>query len=102
MQIKPLELSDFAAYKDSFGRITRLPAKLSRKNKLSLQLLEIFQPGVEYSEPELNEMLKAYLDDFALVRRTLVDMGYLQRDAYGKVYKRVIKFPEPSSPDPQA
>ncbi len=93
MQIKPLELNDFAAYKDSYGRITRLPAKLSRKNKLSLQLLEIFQPGVEYSEPELNEMLKAYLDDFALVRRTLVDMGYLQRDAYGKVYTLVAKAP---------
>lgn len=93
MHAKPLELKDFAAYKDPSGRITRLPAKLSRKDKLSLQLLEIFQPGVEYSEPELNEMLKVYLDDFALVRRTLVDMGHLQRDAYGKVYTRVPKAP---------
>ena len=89
-----LELKEFAAYKDSSGRITRLPAKLSRKDKLSLQLLEIFLPGVEYSEPELNEMLKAYLDDFALVRRTLVDMGHLKRDAYGKAYTRVPKAPE--------
>jgi hypothetical protein len=102
MPAKHLELQDFAAYKDQSGRITRLPAKLSRKNKLSVTLLEIFEPGVEYSEPELNEMLKAYLDDFALVRRTLVDMGHLQRDPYGKVYKRVIKSQEPSSPDPQA
>ena len=96
MHARHLELTDFAAYKDTSGRITRLPAKLSRKDKLSLQLLEIFQPGVEYSEPKLNEMLKIYLDDFALVRRTLVEMGHLQRDAYGKVYKRVSKAPEPN------
>jgi hypothetical protein len=97
-----VELTDFAAYQDKSGRINRLPSRLSRKNKLSLTLLEIFEHGVEYSEPELNQMLKAYIDDFALVRRTLVDMGYLQRDPYGKVYKRVIKSQEPSSPNPHA
>ena len=84
-----LELKGFDAFKDSNGRITRLPAKLSRKNKLSIELLEAFEHGVTYTEPELNEILKAHLDDFALVRRTLVDMGLLERDAYGKQYRRV-------------
>jgi hypothetical protein len=54
-------------------------------------LLELFEPGIEYSEPQLNQMLKVYLDDFALVRRTLVEMGHLERDPYGRVYKRVVK-----------
>lgn len=85
-----LELKEFEAYKDEAGRIIRLPAKLSRKIRLSLQLLEVFEPGTEYSEPALNELLKAYVDDFALVRRTLVDLGHLERDSYGKVYKRVL------------
>lgn len=84
-----LELKGFDAFKDSSGRITKLPAKLSRKNKLSIELLEAFEMGVTYTEPELNEILKSYLDDFALVRRTLVDMGLLERDAYGKQYRRV-------------
>lgn len=84
-----LELKSFDAFKDSNGRITRLPAKLSRKNKLSIELLEALEHGVTYTEPELNEILKSYLDDFALVRRTLVDMGLLERDAYGKQYRRV-------------
>jgi hypothetical protein len=88
-----LELKGFDAFKDASGRITRLPAKLSRKNKLSIELLEMFEFGVTYSEPELNEMLKAHLDDFALVRRTLVDMGLLQRDPYGKQYRRVAITP---------
>jgi hypothetical protein len=89
-----LELKEFNAYKNAEGRITRLPAKLSKKNKLSLALLEVFEFDVEYSEPELNEILKAYLDDFALVRRTLVDMGYLERDRYGRTYRRVAKAAE--------
>ncbi len=58
-----------------------------------MQLLMIFQSGVDYSELELNEMLKIYLDDFPLVRRTLVDMGLLQRGGYGKVYTRVLIAP---------
>jgi hypothetical protein len=89
-----LELRDFSAYKDAQGRITRLPSKLSKKEKLSLDLLEAFEFGIEYSEPQLNEILKVYLDDFALVRRTLVEMGHLHRDPYGKVYKRVIQAPK--------
>ena len=86
-----LELKEFNAYKNSEGRITRLPAKLGKKNRLSLALLDAFEFDVEYSEPELNEILKAYLDDFALVRRTLVDMGFLERDRYGRSYRRVTR-----------
>lgn len=91
-----LELNKFEAYKDADGRITRLPAKWTKKVKLSLALLEAFEFDVEYTEPELNEILKAYLDDFALVRRTLVDMGYLERDRYGKSYRRVARDQEPA------
>ncbi len=90
-----LELKEFNAFKNSEGRITRLPAKLGKKNRLSIALLEVFEFDVEYSEPELNEILKAYLDDFALVRRTLVDMGFLERDRYGKSYRRVTKAEGP-------
>ncbi len=89
-----LELQEFNAYKDVEGRITRLPAKLSKKNKLSLALLEAFEFDTQYSEPQLNEILKTYLDDFALVRRTLVEMGYLERDRYGKSYRRVVRAQE--------
>ncbi len=91
-----LELKEFQVYKDADGRITRLPAKWTKKVKLSLALLEAFEFDVEYTEPELNEILKAYLDDFALVRRTLVDMGYLERDRYGKSYRRVARAQEPA------
>jgi hypothetical protein len=91
-----LDLKEFAAYLDASGRVSRLPSKLSRRDNLSLTLLELFEPGIEYSEPQLNQMLKVYLDDFALVRRTLVEMGHLERDPYGRVYKRVVKTSSPS------
>lgn len=91
-----MDLEAFAAYRDISGRVTRLPSKLSRRDALSLALLELFEPGTEYSEPQLNQMLKVYLDDFALVRRTLVEMGQLERDPYGRVYERVVKTSAPS------
>jgi hypothetical protein len=80
----------FNPYLDANGRIPRLPSRLSRKIELSMALLERIAPGIEYSEKQINEILFEVVDDFALVRRTLVDMGYLSRDSYGRTYKRVI------------
>lgn len=82
--------STFNPYLDGNGRISRLPARLNRKIELSLALLERITPGVEYSEKQINEIFLDVVDDFALVRRTLVNLGHLSRDSYGRVYKRVI------------
>ena len=82
---------NFDAYKDSSGRITRLPSKHSRKIALSLWLLEKVEFGVEYNEKQINDLFYATVDDFAFIRRTLVDMGYLSRDRDGANYRRVAK-----------
>jgi len=81
--------SVFKPYINSEGRISRLPAKHSRKISLCLELLNLVAWDSEYSEKEINEIFYSVVDDFAFVRRTLVDMGYLERDAYGKTYHRV-------------
>jgi hypothetical protein len=48
------------------------------------------EPGRTYSEKELNEVFEAYVDDFALMRRMLVEAGELERDRYGYEYRRVV------------
>ena len=41
----------------------------------------------EFTEPELNERIKEVYEDFATMRRYLVDYKFLIRDNYGKSYQ---------------
>ena len=44
-------------------------------------LAERFQEGVEYPEPDVNELLGRFHEDYASLRRHLVDDGLLTRSA---------------------
>ncbi|WP_040477323.1 DUF2087 domain-containing protein [Longispora albida] len=64
------------------GRIRRLPT-VRAKLKLVLEHVALsFEPGVRYPEREVNEILRAwYPDDYAQLRRDMVDNLFLTRDA---------------------
>jgi hypothetical protein len=70
--------------------ITRLPAKFSKKVELADWALGLFEVGNIYSEQQVNEIIGQYIADFALIRRLLVDDGKLERDAYGREYRRIL------------
>lgn len=72
--------TSFRTFTDSNGRITRLPVKLSKKRELSLWLSTLLEPGRIYTEQEVNELFEAYVDDFALMRRMLVESGVVARE----------------------
>ena len=78
----------FKGFADSDGRITRLPVKLSKKGELAYWLLELIEPGRVYSEKEITALFIEYVDDFALMRRLLVEEGKLLRDPSGAEYRR--------------
>jgi hypothetical protein len=40
-----------------------------------------FEPGVRYSEKEVNEIIKRHHEDYALFRREMVDAHLMQREA---------------------
>ena len=79
---------------DANGRITKLPVKLSKKTALAMGLLEEFHAGRDYTESEVNEILYAFVDDFALIRRTLVERGELGREKDCSRYWRIPATPE--------
>ena len=83
--------AQFRTYVDGEGRIRRMPVKLSKKIELAEWLLTLVEPDRVYSEKELNELFEAHVDDFALMRRMLVESGQLERDRYGYEYRRVIR-----------
>jgi len=54
-----------------------------------IYLADKFDPNLEYNESEVNEILDSWhtFSDYATLRRLLCDMGFLNRDKSGSVYK---------------
>lgn len=72
-------------------KLTTIPRKTKDKTLLFEKLSEQFEENTDYTERETNDILKNYYDDFAILRRFLVDNGYLVRDDYGSTYQKKIK-----------
>ena len=81
--------TQFRTFVNADGRIKRMPVKMSKKIELSEWLLTLLDADRVYSEKQLNEVFETYVDDFALMRRMLVEAGSLERDRYGYEYRRV-------------
>jgi hypothetical protein len=71
---------------DSESRIRELPARAAKREVVLEYVAERFEPGREYSEREVNDLLAALYDDYVTLRRYLVDAGLLERKA--GVYRR--------------
>ena len=61
------------------GRLLAMPAAHSKRLVVLDHLAGLFEPGRRYPEPEVNELLKRYHPDYAMLRRYLVDDGFLDR-----------------------
>jgi hypothetical protein len=73
------------------GRLARIPAKRKARAGALLEVLTRFEPGHVYTEAEVNQVLLAVHDDFACLRRELVNYRYLER-AEGR-YRVVAQAP---------
>lgn len=74
------------------GRLTAIPVKRRARVIVLLELLHLFQPDREYTEVEVNATLRPVHDDVALLRRELVDYGFMTRAA--GVYRVAECFPD--------
>jgi predicted transcriptional regulator len=78
-----------AAFVDAEGRITSIPAQEKKFLVLLRYVLKAFEPGVQYTEKQVNEILLRFNDDTAVLRRSLVDFGMMARQGGGGEYWRV-------------
>lgn len=62
--------------RDQFSEI---PKKLPQKKIVLKALHHLFLEKDDYTEAEVNQILKAYHEDFCMLRRDLADFGYLNR-----------------------
>jgi hypothetical protein len=72
-------------------RVVQIPVKYSKKLDLANWAIELFENGVVYSEKQVNELLLTCLDDFAFLRRFLIELKFLDRDRYGRAYTRLLE-----------
>jgi len=60
-------------------RLTRIPAGGTKRSIVLERLAQEFEPGLRYSEPEVNFTLQLWHPDYAALRRYLVDEGFMTR-----------------------
>lgn len=70
---------------DVVGRLLRgdrhvaIPASRGKRLAVLDHLAGLFEPGRRYHEREVNEILRSWHPDYAMLRRYLVDEGFLDR-----------------------
>ena len=70
------------------GRITQIPRQHAKRRVLLDVLAQEFEPGLRYSEQDVNETLARFHPDTAALRRYLVDDEFMERDPTGSLYWR--------------
>ena len=63
------------------GRIVQIPRQRKKRLLLLDVLAQEFEPGVRYTEKEVNDILARFHGDTAALRRYLVDEEFMDRDA---------------------
>lgn len=70
------------------GRIKAFPAQRKKFEATLRYVLRVFEPGVRYSEVQVNQMLSQFHEDTAMLRRELVGYGWLKREGGSGDYWR--------------
>jgi len=69
------------------GRLKGIPRQWKKRDVVVRYLLEQFEPDRRYSEGEVNEIIGRTHDDYATLRRELIDGRYMAREH--EVYWRI-------------
>jgi len=71
------------------GRLKTIPSQRKKLEAVLGYVTKSFEPGVHYSEKQVNEILARFHDDTATLRRELVGYGLMDREGGGREYWRV-------------
>ncbi|WP_154650483.1 DUF2087 domain-containing protein [Geotalea daltonii] len=68
------------------GPLAFFPTKEKKRLAILRRLINRFDPQRTYTEKEVNEILAETFPDYAILRRNLVEYGFLDRYADGSCY----------------
>ena len=64
-----------------------LPKNDVKKQEILQKIAKKFEKEREYTEQEVNEIIKSFdVDDYVLIRREFINFNYLGKDSYKGVY----------------
>ena len=69
----------------------RFPKDDREKQIILKFIMEKFEENKIYKEQEVNEIIKEFYEDFALIRREFINFRYMQRDNLKGEYKVIKK-----------
>lgn len=61
------------------GRLLAIPSVRSKRLVVLDHVAKVFEPGVRYPEREVDALLRVFHDDYAALRRHLVDESFVSR-----------------------
>jgi hypothetical protein len=68
------------------GRLKEIPAQRRKLEIVLRYAAKTFEPGVKYTEKQINRALARYHEDTATLRRELVGYGFIKRETGGRAY----------------
>lgn len=68
------------------GPLSTFPTKEKKKIAVLQHIVKNFVPGRRYSEKEINLVLKRIHEDYATIRRYLIEYGFMERTKDGSFY----------------
>jgi hypothetical protein len=74
------EVKTLRAYISRDGTLKSIPSQHKKLMVVLNHLAKNFEPGVQYPESQVNQILRRYHEDTAALRRYMVDNGLLQRE----------------------
>ena len=66
--------------------LIRFPRKEKKKVVVLTKIAEEFELGKQYTEKEVNEIIKPFYFDFVTLRRYLIEYGFMEREKDGSAY----------------
>jgi hypothetical protein len=67
-------------------KLKSIPTKYKKEFIVIRRIAEVFDKGRTYTEKEVNALLAPIYHEHVIIRRMLVDFGFLQRKADGSAY----------------
>jgi hypothetical protein len=68
------------------GPLIKFPLKEKQRLIVLREVVKHFTPNKIYTEKEINEILTAVYDDYVILRRYLIEYGFIDRKADGSQY----------------
>lgn len=68
------------------GKLTKFPLKQKQKLIVLREIVKQLERQKDYTEKQLNEVIKNIYEDYVMIRRYLIEYGFLDRKVDGSLY----------------